>query len=285
MKRIQVLSAATALVFVATAAQAQRRQDDRHDRQDQRGQVSPQVQRGQAPPQVQPRPRDDNPGRGAADAQRREFDQARAGQARAEEMENQRRIAQSVEQQRDQQREQLRDQQRDQQRELQMRQREQAGELERARQIEERDRVLQEQRRAEVNRVYAPDRDYRPGYEYRYYRYRIGGVYRETNQYGVDVLRQAVNLGYQRGFEAGLRDLRYGATPDYRVAFDYQNGNYGYTPDYIPESDYGYYFREGFQRGYDDAYFGRTRYGTFYNGSASILGDVLTGILGLTLIR
>ena len=284
MKRIQTLWAATALVFVATAAQAQRRQDDHHDRQDQRGQVSPQVQRGQAPPQVESHQRDGNPGRGAADAQRRDREQARAGQARAEEMENQRRMAQAVEQQRDQQRDQQRELQM-RERELQTRQREQAAELERARQLEERNRLIEAQRRAEVSRVYVPDRDFRPGYDYRYYRYRIGGVYRETNQYGVGVLRQAVNLGYQRGYEAGLRDLRDRVQPDYRIAFDYENGNYGYTPDYIPESDYSYYFREGFQRGYDDAYFGRTRYGTFYNGSASILGDVLTGILGLTLIR
>src|SRR5215831_13489969 len=46
MKHTQMLWAATALLFVATAAQAQRRQDDHHDRQDQRGSVSPPVQRG-----------------------------------------------------------------------------------------------------------------------------------------------------------------------------------------------------------------------------------------------
>jgi hypothetical protein len=141
---------------------------------------------------------------------------------------------------------------------------------------------MEEQRRAELNRVYVPGRDYRPGYDYRY---RIGGVYRETNQYGVDVLRQAVSLGYQRGYQAGQLDLRDRVPPDFRRAFDYENGNYGFTPNYIPESDYSYYFREGFQRGYDDAYGNSLRYGTFSNGSASILCDVLAGILGLTSIR
>lgn len=253
MKRTQILSAATALLFVATAAQAQRRQDDHRDRQDPRGHDSPQVQQ---------RPSPGNP----ADAKRRDIEAGRAGQPRAEDMEQQRRTARYAEEHR----------------EIQIRQREQAAELERARQIEERNRLIQAQRRAELDRAYVRDRDYRPGYDYRY---RIGGVYRETNQYGADVLRQAVNLGYQRGYRAGQLDLRDRVAPDYRRAFDYQNGTFGYTNNYVPEDDYSYYFREGFQRGYDDAYGNQLRYGTFSNGSASILGDVLTSILGLTSIR
>jgi hypothetical protein len=251
-----MLAGAAALLFIATAAQAQRRQDDHRDRQDQRGQILPQVQH---------RPGDGSGGR-AADAQRAEIEQARGGQLRAEEMQNQRRTAQDAEQQR----------------QLQMRQREQAAELQRAQQIEERNRLIQAQQRAEVNRVYVRDRDYRPGYDYQY---RIGGAYRETNQYGVDALRQAVNLGYQRGYRAGQLDLGDRVSPDYRRAFDYENGTYGYTPNYVPESDYSYYFREGFQRGYDDAYGSRMQYGTFSNGTASILATVLAGILGLTSIR
>jgi hypothetical protein len=269
MKRTQILWGAAALLFVATAAQAQQRQDEHHDRQDQRAQVAPPGQRG---------PRDGNPGRAGADAQRRELEQARSGQARVQEMENQRRNAQFSEQQRA-----LETRQRERQAaELQMRQREQAGELERTRQPEERERLAQAERRAELNRAYVPGPVYRPGYDFRY---RIGGVYRETNQFGVDVLRRAVSLGYQRGYDAGLRDFRDRVAPDYRLAFDYQAGNYGYTPDYVPESDYSYYFREGFQRGYDDAFWNRAQYGTFSNGTASVLGDVLAGILGLTLMH
>jgi hypothetical protein len=257
MKHTHILWAATALVFGGTAAQGQHRQNDHHDRQDQHGQASP---------QIQSRPRDGNLERRAADAQRREVEKARSEQARAEEIERQHRSAQEGVQRR----------------ELEMRQREEAAARERARQIEERDRLIQAQRRAEANRVYVIQRNYRPGYDYRY---RIGGVYRETNQYGVNLLRQAVDVGYRRGYEAGLRDFRDGVAPDYRRAFDYQNGTYGYSPDYIPESDYSYYFREGFQRGYDDAYWNRMRYGTYSNGRASILGDVLAGILGLTVIH
>jgi hypothetical protein len=113
----------------------------------------------------------------------------------------------------------------------------------------------------------------------------MGGVYRETNQYGVDALRQAVDLGYQQGYRAGQIDRRNGAPADYQRAFDYQNGEFGYTGNYVPQSDYSYYVREGFQRGYDDAYWNRARYGTFYNGNASILSDIVAGILGLTTIR
>lgn len=133
-----------------------------------------------------------------------------------------------------------------------------------------------------MNRAYDRDRDDRPGYDYRY---NMGGVYRETNQYGVDALRQAVDLGYQQGYRAGQIDRRNGAPADYQRAFDYQNGEYGYTGSYVPQSDYNYYVREGFQRGYDDAYWNRARYGTFYNGNASILSDIVAGILGLTTIR
>ena len=257
MKRIQILSTATALLFVASAAQAQRRQDDHQDRADHRGQPAP---------QAQPRPRDDNPGRGAAAAQQREVDQARAAQARAGEMENRQRNAQHDEQQR----------------ELDSRQREQMADVERTRQLNDRDRLVEAQRRAEIERAYIHDRDYRPVIEYRY---RIGGVYRETNDFGVNILRQAVSLGYQRGYDAGLQDVRAGVSPNYQLAFDYQNGNYGFTPEYIPESDYSFYFRQGFQRGYDDAYWNSAQYGTFYDGTPSILGDVMAGILGLTTIQ
>lgn len=147
---------------------------------------------------------------------------------------------------------------------------------------EQEDRIEQAQRRAQVNRAYDRDRDDRTGYDYRY---NMGGVYRETNQYGVDALRQAVDLGYQQGYRAGQIDRRNGAPADYQRAFDYQNGEYGYTGSYVPQSDYNYYVREGFQRGYDDAYWNRARYGTFYNGNASILNDIVAGILGLTMIR
>jgi hypothetical protein len=110
-------------------------------------------------------------------------------------------------------------------------------------------------------------------------------VYRFTNQYGADVLRQAVELGYEQGYHAGSIDRREGAPADFQRAFDFENGNFGYAGTYVPESDYSFYFREGFQRGYDDGYWSRSQFGTFSNGKAAILGAVALGILGLTMIH
>jgi hypothetical protein len=261
MQRTQLLSAAAALLFVATTAQAQRGQDDRRGHQDQRAQVSPTDQqrhsaddrRRVAEPQQrgveQPRP-----------------DQARAEEARAAEMQSRQRAAQNDEQRRD----------------LESRQRAHEEQIERAQRAQQEERLEQAQRRAQVNRAYDRDRDDRVGYNYRY---NMGGVYRETNQYGVDALRQAVDQGYRQGYRAGQMDRRDGAPADYQRAFDFQNGEFGYSGSYVPRSDYGYYLREGFQRGYDDAYWNRARYGTFTNGNASILSDIVSGILGLTTIR
>ena len=49
----------------------------------------------------------------------------------------------------------------------------------------------------------------------------------------------------------------------------------------VRQDDYNYYFREGFQRGYEDGYYGRRTYGTNANGSDSLLGTVLNMILNL----
>lgn len=35
------------------------------------------------------------------------------------------------------------------------------------------------------------------------YRYMRGGSYYETNQYGANLLRQAVNYGYEQGYRSG----------------------------------------------------------------------------------
>jgi flagellar biosynthesis/type III secretory pathway protein FliH len=43
-----------------------------------------------------------------------------------------------------------------------------------------------------------------------------GGSYYETNEYGADLLRQAVNNGYQEGFRAGEADRQDRWHSDYR---------------------------------------------------------------------
>jgi hypothetical protein len=114
------------------------------------------------------------------------------------------------------------------------------------------------------------------------YRYAYSGYNRETNQYGADVLRQAVNDGYQEGVRFGQADRQDGLSPNFQNNYAYQDANYGYAGNYVDQSDYNYYFRQGFQRGYTDGYYSRSQYG---NGSSSILANLLTTILGLTSLR
>lgn len=117
------------------------------------------------------------------------------------------------------------------------------------------------------------------------YRYRVGTAYRETNQYGVDLLRQAVNDGYQQGYRAGDADRLDHWKSDYARSPAYVEATYGYSGSYVDQSDYSSYFREGFRRGYQDGYSSRLQYGSNSNGTTSILANVLSGILQLTTIR
>ena len=117
------------------------------------------------------------------------------------------------------------------------------------------------------------------------YRYIVSGNTRQTNQYGVDVLRQAVNYGYQQGARAGQADRQDNWPSNYQNSAAYRDANYGYTGNYVDQSDYNYYFRQGFRRGYTDGYNSQSQYGTSSNGTTSILGSVLQAILGLQQLR
>jgi len=113
------------------------------------------------------------------------------------------------------------------------------------------------------------------------YRYIINGNTRQTNQYGADVLRHAVNNGYQQGIRAGQADREDHRRSSYRSSFAYRDANFGYGGNYVDQSDYNYYFREGFRRGYDDGFNSRSQYGNSSNGNPTILGSLLLSILGL----
>jgi hypothetical protein len=110
--------------------------------------------------------------------------------------------------------------------------------------------------------------------------YRTGNYY-QVNNYAADLLRQAVRLGYQEGYQAGRADMQDGWRPDYRNSFAYQDANYGYRGYYVDRGEYNYYFRQGFQRGYQDGYDRSNRYGRYSNGNASILETVLALVLNL----
>jgi hypothetical protein len=72
---------------------------------------------------------------------------------------------------------------------------------------------------------------------------------------------------------------------DYRGSYAYLDANYDYGGYYVDEDDYNYYFREGFQRGYEDGYNNRHQYGRNSNGTYIILSVVLSQILNLQSLR
>ena len=135
------------------------------------------------------------------------------------------------------------------------------------------------------NNGYRNNGYYNNGYnnngESRGYRVYRNGSYYETDSRGAELLRQAVNSGYQQGFRHGQLDARYGRNGNYYGNNVYRSGTYGYQ-SYVDRSQYQYYFQQGFQRGYEDGFNNQYRYGTRTNSGASILGTILNGILNLS---
>jgi len=129
---------------------------------------------------------------------------------------------------------------------------------------------------------YERDPYYYTAPSYRYYR---GGNYYETNQYGADLLRQAVNHGYEEGFRTGEADRQDQWRSDYQGSYAYRDANYGYSGYYLAQEDYNYYFREGFRRGYEDGYRSRYEYGRHSNGSYSMLEAIVSQVLGFESLR
>jgi hypothetical protein len=117
------------------------------------------------------------------------------------------------------------------------------------------------------------------------YQYSRGGQYFQTSRYGASLLENAVNDGYRIGYDAGRADRMDGWSPNYRAALGYQDANYGYTGFSVSRSDYNYYFREGFRRGYEDGYYNRYRYGTSSNGNLGIVETILNQILNMQILR
>lgn len=97
------------------------------------------------------------------------------------------------------------------------------------------------------------------------------------------MLRRAVNDGYAQGYDAGQADRYDEWDYDYQNSYGYQDASYGYNNYYVGLSEYQYYFREGFRRGYEDGYYGRRDYGRYSNGRRSLLGSILKGILYISL--
>ncbi len=115
----------------------------------------------------------------------------------------------------------------------------------------------------------------------RRFRYSRNGQYYYTDSRGAELLRQAVNNGYQQGYRQGQLDRQYRRSSNYYGSSIYRSGAYGYQP-HIDRSQYQYYFQQGFQRGYEDGYTSRVRYGYRSGNSFNILGNILNTILNLT---
>lgn len=151
--------------------------------------------------------------------------------------------------------------------------------------ILEQQRIREEQIRLQNQRnrsVYSNNNGYyNNGYgnnrRYRVYR---NGSYYNTDQRGAELLRQAVNRGYQQGVRAGQADRSNRRSGNYRNYSIYRDGNFGYQ-SYVDSQQYQYYFQQGFERGYQDGYYSRYQYGTNNNGTFNILGAILSGILNL----
>ena len=87
--------------------------------------------------------------------------------------------------------------------------------------------------------------------------------------------------GYQEGFRAGRADSMDGWRFDYRCSYAWIDGSYGYGGYYVNRDTYRYYFRQGFERGYRDAYYGRYQYG--YYDRRSDIGVILPAVIGAIL--
>jgi hypothetical protein len=113
-------------------------------------------------------------------------------------------------------------------------------------------------------------------------RYRVNrnGTFYETNNRGAELLKQAVNSGYQEGYRSGRNDRTSSRASNFKNSSVYRKGNYGYQ-SYVNSGQYQYYFQQGFERGYDDGFNSRYENGTNENGSLNILGNILQNILNI----
>ena len=110
--------------------------------------------------------------------------------------------------------------------------------------------------------------------------YRVNGGYR-TDSRGVELLKQAVNRGYQQGYNAGVRDRRFGRDVSYyRDDSTYRSGSMGYQ-SYVARDQYQRAFQRGFERGYEDGINSRQLYGYRSGSRLNILGNVLNSILSI----
>jgi hypothetical protein len=139
---------------------------------------------------------------------------------------------------------------------------------------------VERQRRENLNdRYYRNNRSIYSNNGYQHYRVYRNGGYFQTDYNGIGMLQQAINVGYEQGMQAGRADREDSRGYDFENADDFRSGIYGYSGSYVDSSEYSYYFREGFRRGYEDGYYSRFAYGSYSDGRYSILDSILRSVL------
>jgi len=131
----------------------------------------------------------------------------------------------------------------------------------------------------EKNRIRKQQKEYEKAQKHGYRLYR-GGNYYETDQRGYDLIRQAVDRGYQIGYREGANARRYRRDGRYNNNSYYGSGTYGYQSS-VDRGQYQYYFRQGFERGYRDGYNNQSQFGYNSGGKWNILSNVLGSILNM----
>ncbi|HVF30520.1 MAG TPA: hypothetical protein VNA22_06095 [Pyrinomonadaceae bacterium] len=146
--------------------------------------------------------------------------------------------------------------------------------------IKRQERLEKERMKLERERLRLERDRLQAGYRYRVYR---EGRYYNTDSRGAELLRRAVEEGYRQGFAAGRTDRnRRMGRMNWGGSTMYRSGTYGWN-NYVEQSQYQYYFRQGFERGYQDGFNSRNQYGSYNNnnGVANILGAILGSILNV----
>lgn len=117
--------------------------------------------------------------------------------------------------------------------------------------------------------------DYDRGDRFRVYR---GDHYFVTNGRGADLLRHAITEGYRQGHAEGTVANQAGERLDWTRSDVYKNGSYGYQ-DLVDRGQYKYYFREGFELGFQDGYNRRSDYGFNDRGKLKVMVSVVNDLL------
>ncbi len=112
----------------------------------------------------------------------------------------------------------------------------------------------------------------------RMYRINRGGRYYTVDSRGVELLRAAVQHGYNQGYRQGQIDSQYRRSYNFGTHSLYRTGTYGWQ-SHVARDQYQYYFQQGFQRGYEDGFNRTYRYGVRSNNGFNILSGVLNTIL------